>query len=65
MGRSLQTAGRQCLRLLRRSDGSRFNGNVAYRVGQKLNGHPKKLRATNRAAADQFIQHHYRKGWKI
>src|SRR5262249_44661916 len=40
-------------------------GNVAYRVGQKLEWDTRKLRATNCAAADEFIQHHYRKGWKL
>ncbi|HYV29299.1 MAG TPA: Gfo/Idh/MocA family oxidoreductase [Candidatus Eisenbacteria bacterium] len=40
-------------------------GNVAYRVGKKLEWDTKKLRATNCAEADQFIQHHYRKGWKL
>ena len=40
-------------------------GNVAYRVGQKLEWDAKKRKATNCPAADQFIQHHYRAGWKI
>jgi len=26
---------------------------------------PKKLRANNCPEADQFIQHHYRPGWKL
>jgi len=26
---------------------------------------PKLLKATNCPKADEFIQHHYRKGWKI
>jgi hypothetical protein len=40
-------------------------GNVAFRVGQKLEWDAKKLRASNCREADEFIQHHYRKGWKI
>jgi len=40
-------------------------GNVAYRVGQKLDWDWKHLKATNCAEADRYIQHHYRKGWKI
>lgn len=40
-------------------------GNVAFRVGQKLEWDAAKLRAANTPAADQFIQHHYRRGWKL
>jgi hypothetical protein len=40
-------------------------GNVAYRVGKKLEWDAKKLRATNCPEADRFIQHQYRKGWKL
>jgi len=40
-------------------------GNVAYRVGKKLEWNAKKLKATNCPEAEQFIQHHYRKGWKL
>ena len=40
-------------------------GNVAYRAGKKLVWNPKTLRATNCPEADQFIQHHYRKGWTL
>lgn len=40
-------------------------GNVAYRVGKKIEWDPKTLRAKNCPEADQFIQHNYRKGWKI
>jgi predicted dehydrogenase len=40
-------------------------GNVAYRVGRKLEWNAKKLRAPNCREADQYLQHHYRKGWKI
>jgi len=40
-------------------------GNVAYRLGRKLDWDAKKLRATNCPEADELIQHHYRRGWKI
>jgi len=40
-------------------------GNVAYRIGQKLDWDWKHLKATNCAEAGRYIQHHYRKGWKI
>jgi predicted dehydrogenase len=40
-------------------------GNVAYRAASKLEWDSKALRARNCAAADQFIQHHYRAGWKL
>jgi hypothetical protein len=40
-------------------------GNVAYRVGKKLEWNPKKLRAMNCPEADAFIRHRYRKGWSI
>jgi len=40
-------------------------GNVAFRVGQKIEWDAKKMKATNCPKADEFIQHHYRKGWKI
>ncbi len=40
-------------------------GNVAYRAGRKLEWDAAQLRATNDAAADQFIQHHYRSGWSL
>ena len=40
-------------------------GNVAFRAGKKLEWNAKQLRATNCPEADQFIQHHYRKGWAI
>jgi hypothetical protein len=40
-------------------------GNVAYRVGKKIEWDPKNLRAKNCPEAEQFIQHHYRAGWKI
>ena len=33
--------------------------------GKSWNGIRKSCKATNCPEADQFIQHHYRKGWKI
>lgn len=40
-------------------------GNVAYRLGQKINWDAIKLQATNAPQADQFIQREYRKGWTL
>lgn len=40
-------------------------GNVAFRVGEKIEWDPKKLKATNCPKAEEFIQHRYKKGWKI
>jgi hypothetical protein len=40
-------------------------GNVAYRVGEKIEWDPKNLRASNTAKADPFIRREYRKGWKL
>jgi len=40
-------------------------GNVAYRAGCKIEWDSKHLRARNCPAADAFIQHHYRSGWRI
>lgn len=40
-------------------------GNVAFRVGKKIEWDPVKLRATNAPEADQFIKRTYRKGWEI
>ena len=40
-------------------------GNVAFRVGRKLEWDYKRLKAKNCPEAEQFIQHHYREGWKI
>ena len=40
-------------------------GNVAYRVGKKLEWDFASLKATNCPEADEFIQHQYRRGWKI
>ena len=40
-------------------------GNVAFRTGKKIEWDAKKLRAKKNEAADEFIQHHYRAGWKL
>jgi len=40
-------------------------GNVAYRVGKKLEWDAQALRAKNCPEADALIQHHYRPGWKL
>ncbi len=40
-------------------------GNVAFRTGKRLEWDSKQLRATNTRDADEFIQHHYRQGWKL
>jgi len=38
-------------------------GNVAYRVGKKLQWDPRKLKASNAPEAGKFIRRTYRKGW--
>ncbi len=40
-------------------------GNVAFRAGARIDWDSEKLRARGCAAATQFIQHHYRRGWKV
>jgi predicted dehydrogenase len=40
-------------------------GNVAFRSGRKLEWNSAACKVTNTRAADQFIQRHYRKGWKL
>jgi hypothetical protein len=40
-------------------------GNVAYRVGKKLEWDPVKMKATNAPEADQYIKRKYRKGWEL
>jgi predicted dehydrogenase len=40
-------------------------GNVAFRVGQRIEWDSKHLRAKNCPQAEQFIQHQYRAGWKL
>jgi predicted dehydrogenase len=40
-------------------------GNVAFRTGKKIEWDAKHLKATNTSEAEQYIQHHYRKGWSL
>ncbi len=40
-------------------------GNVAFRVGQKLDWDFARLKATNSAEAERYIQHQYRSGWVL
>ena len=40
-------------------------GNVAYRVGQKLQWDAEKLCATNCPAADKYVRKEYRSGWEV
>jgi predicted dehydrogenase len=40
-------------------------GNVAYRVGKKLEWDPAAIRCTNAAEADPFLRREYRSGWKL
>lgn len=40
-------------------------GNVAFRVGKKLEWDAEKLKATNAPEADAFIKREYRKGWEL
>ena len=40
-------------------------GNVAYRVGKKLQWNSKSLKAVNAPEADRFIHRTYRKGWTL
>ncbi|MDP7302640.1 MAG: gfo/Idh/MocA family oxidoreductase, partial [Pirellulaceae bacterium] len=40
-------------------------GNVAYRVGKKLQWDHESLCATNAPEADELIHREYRKGWKL
>ena len=40
-------------------------GNVAYRVGKKLEWDTKSLRATNAPEAEPYIRRDYRKGWNL
>jgi hypothetical protein len=40
-------------------------GNLAYRVGKRIDWDSPGLRAKGCPEADQFIQHHYREGWII
>ena len=40
-------------------------GNVAYRVGKKLQWDAKNLEATGCPEADQYIRREYREGWTL
>lgn len=40
-------------------------GNVAHRAGQTLEWDEDSMRAKNCPAADAFLRHHYRDGWKV
>jgi predicted dehydrogenase len=40
-------------------------GNVAYRVGRKLDWNSEAMKATNCPEADEFLQHQYRPGWQL
>jgi len=40
-------------------------GNVAYRLGKKIEWDAEKLRAKNAPEADKFIRREYRKGWEL
>jgi hypothetical protein len=40
-------------------------GNVAFRVGKKLQWDPEKICATNAPEADRFLRCPYREGWKL
>ncbi len=40
-------------------------GNVAYRIGEKIEWDAANLKATNTSKADQYIRKEYRKGWEV
>ena len=40
-------------------------GNVAFRVGKKLEWDFARMKATNSPEADEYLQHHYRRGWRL
>jgi hypothetical protein len=40
-------------------------GNVAYRVGRKLEWDFEKMKAVNCPEADPLLHHHYRSGWAL
>ena len=40
-------------------------GNVAYRTGQRIEWDSARLRAKGLPAADRYIHHDYRPGWKL
>ena len=40
-------------------------GNVAYRVGERLEWNAEKFQATNNSDAERYIKKEYRKGWEL
>jgi hypothetical protein len=40
-------------------------GNVAMRVGDRIEWDAKNMKVTNRDDADQYVRHAYRKGWEL
>ncbi len=40
-------------------------GNVAYRVGQKIEWDAANLKATNCPEAEKYLRREYRKGWTL
>ena len=40
-------------------------GNVAFRVGKRIEWDAKRMRATNAPEADQYVRYRYRKGWRL
>ena len=44
---------------------SNLLGNVAYRVGKKLEWDPVHLKAKNSREADRYIRKEYRRGWTL
>ena len=44
---------------------SNLLGNVAYRVGKKLEWDAESITARNAPEANQFIRREYRKGWEL
>ncbi|MFN9987062.1 MAG: hypothetical protein ACK52S_16055 [Pirellula sp.] len=40
-------------------------GNVAYRIGQKIEFDPTTMRVTNVPAANELLTKSYRSGWEV
>jgi hypothetical protein len=40
-------------------------GNIALRVGQRIEWDAKNLRVTNCPEANQYVRREYRKGWEV
>jgi hypothetical protein len=40
-------------------------GNIAVRVGKRIEWDSKNMRATNAPEADQYIKPEFRKGWSL